>query len=89
MGQKRKTGTRWGAARALLGRLGIKRVAGHRYVLPAAVGIAAGILAGAFAVEVVGVSIIAGVAVGVVAAGYVFAAISERVCAPGPTDAGD
>ncbi len=89
MDQNRKTGPRWGAARALLGKLGIKGVAGRRYVLPAAVGIAAGILAGAFAVQVVGVSVVAGVAVGVVAAGYVFAAISEHMCAPGPANARD
>ncbi len=71
MGVK-KAGSRWGAASALLGKLGIKGVAGHRYVLPASIGIAAGILVGAFAVQVVGVTVVAGVAVGVVAAGYTF-----------------
>ena len=89
MSQDRKAGPRGGAVMALLGKLGIRRAAGHRYVLPAAIGIAAGILAGAFAVQVVGVSVVAGIAVGVVAAGYVSAAISERMCAPGPANARD
>ena len=46
MGEK-KIESRGGAARSFLGRLGMRKAAGHRHVLPAAVGIAAGILAGA------------------------------------------
>ena len=71
MGEK-KIESRGGAARSFLGRLGMRKAAGPRHVLPAAVGIAAGILAGAFAVQVVGVTVVGGVAVGVVAAGYAF-----------------
>ncbi len=73
----KKSGSRRNSARALLRKLGIKSMAGYRYVLPAAVGIAAGILAGAVAVQVVGLSVVAGIAVGVVAAGYTFTKVAE------------
>ena len=75
-------------AKALLGRLGIKSGPGQRHVLPAAVGIAAGILAGAFAVEVVGVSVVAGVAVGVVTAGYTFTRVADKTREPSPAEQG-
>ncbi len=79
----KKSGSRRNSARALLGKLGIKSMEGHRYVLPATVGIAAGVLAGAFVVEVVGVSVVAGVAVGIVAGGYAFTKVVERTGATG------
>ncbi len=81
----KKSGSRWNSARALLGKLGIKSMAGHGYVLPATVGIAAGVLGEAFVVEVVGVSVVAGVAIGIVAGGYAFTKVVEPAGAAGKT----
>lgn len=74
MGQIEKDRSRNGTLKKLLGRLCRRGPDGHsplqRHVFPAAV--ATGIVAGVCAVKVIGLSPVAGVAVGIVAGGYAF-----------------